>query len=165
MIPATGCSYSRQFSNDQPVAGIISNDHRANLVIAKAPGVTDNVSKKDRIVGEAKFLRAWAFFELVSQWGDVPMYTTPIESSTGFKGKEPAANIYALIISDLTDAAAKLPTSYSGNDRGRVTKGAANAMLGRVNMQKGDYAAAKTALLAVYNSGLYSLVNLSLIHI
>ena len=133
--------------------------NRANLVITKAPGVTDNVALRDRVVGEAKFLRAWAFFELVSQWGDVPMYTEPIESSTGFKGKEPAANIYTLIISDLTDAAAKLPTSYSGNDRGRVTKGAANALLGRVNMQKGDYAAAKTALLAVYNSGLYSLVN------
>lgn len=133
--------------------------NRANLVITKAPGVTDNVTLRDRVVGEAKFLRAWAYYELVSQWGDVPMYTEPVTSSTGFKGKEPAANIYTLIISDLTDAAAKLPTSYSGNDRGRVTKGAANAMLGRVNMQKGDYAAAKTALLAVYNSGLYSLVN------
>ena len=76
---------------------------------------------------------------------------------TGFKGKAPAANIYALIISDLTDAAAKLPASYSGADLGRATKGAANALLGRVKMQKGDYAAAKTALLLVHNSGLYTL--------
>lgn len=132
--------------------------NRANLVLSKAPGVTDNVTLRDRVVGEAKFLRAWAYFELVSQWGDVPMYTEPINSSTAFKAKEPAANIYTLIISDLTDAASKLPNSYTGNDLGRVTKGAANAMLGKVNMQKGDYAAAKIALLAVYNSGLYSLV-------
>lgn len=153
-------------ANPQPGNGAIGDNwtadyqmiNRANLVLAKAPGVTDNVALRDRVVGEAKFLRAWAYFELVSQFGDVPMYTEPVVSSTGFKGKEPAANIYALIVSDLTDAATKLPPSYSGSDIGRATKGAANALLGRVNMQKGDYNAAKTALLAVYNSNLYDLV-------
>ncbi|HET6993624.1 MAG TPA: RagB/SusD family nutrient uptake outer membrane protein, partial [Chitinophagaceae bacterium] len=124
--------------------------NRANLVLSKAPGVTDNTALRDRIVGEAKFLRAWAYFELVSQWGDVPMYTAPVTSSTGFKGKEPSANIYTLIIADLTDATAKLPNSYTGSDLGRATKYAAYALLGRVQMQKGDYAAAKTALLQVY---------------
>jgi hypothetical protein len=131
--------------------------NRANLVLAKAPGVTDNTTLRDRLVGEAKFLRAWAYFELVSQWGEnIPMYTEPVTSSTGFKGKEPANTIYTLIVSDLTDAIAKLPTSYTGSDLGRATKYAAYAMLGRVQMQKGDYAAAKTALLQVY--GKFSLV-------
>jgi hypothetical protein len=132
--------------------------NRANLVLSKAPNVTDDVALRDRLVGEAEFLRAWAYFELVSQWGDVPMYTEPVTSPTGFKGKEPSANIYDLIISDLTDATAKLPASYSGNDLGRATKYAAYAMLGRAQMQKGDYAAAKTALLVIYNSGQFSLV-------
>lgn len=132
--------------------------NRANVVIAKGPGVTDNTALRDRLLGEAKFFRAWAYFELVSQWGDVPMYTEPVTSSTGFKGKETSANIYALIISDLTDAVAKLPDSYGSSDLGRATKWAANAMLGRVQMQKGDYNAAKTALLAVYNSNQFSLV-------
>ena len=131
--------------------------NRANLMIAKAPAVTDNTSLRDRLVGETKFLRAWAYFELVSQWGDVPLYTEPVASSTGFKGKSPAADIYTVIIADLTDAVAKLPASYSSSDNGRVTKGAANAMLGKVLMQKGDYAGAKTALLQVY--GKYSLVD------
>jgi hypothetical protein len=130
--------------------------NRANLVLSKAPNVTDNTSLRDRLIGEAKFLRAWAYFELVSQWGDVPMYTEPVASSTGFKGKEPSVNIYTLIIGDLTDAVAKLPTSYSGNDLGRATRYAAYALLGRVQMQKGDYAAAKTALLQVY--GKFTLV-------
>ena len=130
--------------------------NRANLVLSKAPGVTDNTALRDRLVGEAKFLRAWAYFELVSQWGDVPMYTEPVTSSTGFKGKEPSANIYTLIIADLTDAATKLPVSYSGSDIGRATKYAAYALLGRVQMQKGDYNAAKTALLQVY--GKFTLV-------
>ncbi len=130
--------------------------NRANLVLSKAPDVTDNVTLRDRVVGEAKFLRAWAYFELVSQWGEVPLYSEAVTSATGFKAKSPVDEIYALIISDLTEAAQKLPESYGAADNGRATKGAANAMMGRVQMQKGDYAAAKTALLQVYNK--YSLV-------
>jgi starch-binding outer membrane protein, SusD/RagB family len=133
--------------------------NRTNTVITKAPTVTDNTTLRDRVVGEAKFLRAWAYFELVSQWGPVPLYTEPVASPTGFKGKSSEADIYALVISDLTDAVAKLPASYDNANRGRATKGAANALLGRVQMQKGDYAAAKTALLQVVNSGLYSLTS------
>jgi starch-binding outer membrane protein, SusD/RagB family len=130
--------------------------NRANQVLAKAPGITDNTAMATRVAGEAEFLRAWAYFELVSQWGQVPVYTTPITSPTDFKGKSPIADIYNLIISDLTDAATKLPASYSASDNGRATSGAANALLGRVQLQKGDYAAAKAALLKVY--GKYSLV-------
>ena len=83
--------------------------NRANLVLAKAPDINDNTELRDRLVGETKFLRAWAYFELVSQWGDVPVYTEPIISSTDFKGKTAAAEIYTIIISDLTDAVQKLP--------------------------------------------------------
>src|SRR6188474_410977 len=74
--------------------------NRANQVIAKAPDVTDNTALRDRLAGEAKFLRGWAYFELVSQWGDVPLYTETVTSSIGFKGKSPAADIYAFIIKD-----------------------------------------------------------------
>ncbi len=130
--------------------------NRANLVLSKAPDVSDNIALRDRVVGEAKFLRAWAYFELVSQWGEVPLYSEAVTSATGFKGKSSVDEIYALIIADLTEAAQKLPESYGASDNGRATKGAANAMMGRVQMQKGDYAAAKTALLQVYNK--YSLV-------
>jgi starch-binding outer membrane protein, SusD/RagB family len=130
--------------------------NRANLILEKAPDVTDNTALRDRVVGETHFLRAWAYFELVSMWGDVPLYDSVITSATGYKAKSPAADVYALIISDLTAAAAALPASYGASDNGRATSGAANALLGRVEMQKGDYAAAKTALLNVY--GKYSLV-------
>jgi hypothetical protein len=131
--------------------------NRANLVIAKAPDVTDDIALRDVTVGEAEFLRAWAYFELVSMWGDVPLYTEPSTTAAGYKTQSPAADVYALIISDLTDAAAKLPTVQA--QLGRATKGAAYAMLGRVQMQNGDYAAAKTALLQDY--GKYSLVPFS----
>jgi starch-binding outer membrane protein, SusD/RagB family len=130
--------------------------NRANTIFSKAPGVTDNTTLRDQLVGEAKFLRAWAYFELVSQWGDVPLYTETVNSPTDYKAKSTAAEIYTLIISDLTEAAQALPETPA--QQGRVTNGAANALLGRVQMQKGDYAAAKEALLKVVNSGKYSLV-------
>ena len=136
-------------------AGSYQMINRANLVISKAPDVKDDPAARDVIVGEAEFLRAWAYFELVSMWGDVPLYTEPVTTATGFKTQSPAADIYKQIISDLTDAAAKLPTGQSKD--GHATKDAANTLLGKVNMQKGDYAAAKTALLQVY--GKYVLVD------
>jgi len=128
--------------------------NRANLVISTGPNINDNVALRDITVGEGEFLRAWAYFELVTMWGDVPLYTEPVASASDYKGKSPAADIYSLIISDLTDAAAKLPDAAS--QQGRATKGAAYALLGRVQLQNGNYDAAKEALLKVY--GKYSLV-------
>jgi hypothetical protein len=129
--------------------------NRTNVVITKGADVTDDPAARDVVIGEAEFLRAWAYFELVSMWGDVPIYTEPVTTVTGYKAKSPAADVYALIISDLTDAVAKLPDIHSKD--GRATKDAANFLLGKVQMQKGDYAAAKTALLQVY--GKYTLVD------
>jgi len=129
--------------------------NRANLVIQKGPGVKDDPASAAAIVGEAEFLRAWAYFELVTMWGDVPLYKEPVTNVTDYKAKSPAADVYALIISDLTDAAARLPTSHSTD--GRATSDAANFLLGKVLMQKGDYSGAKTALSKLY--GKYTLVS------
>jgi starch-binding outer membrane protein, SusD/RagB family len=126
--------------------------HRANTVIENGPGVTDNTSLRDRCVAEAKFLRAWAYFELVSQWGPVPVYKETVKSPEGYQPRSKEEDIYAFIIQDLTEAAAVLP-GRSATDKGRATHAAANALLGRVLMQKGDYAAAKTALLKIPTSG------------
>jgi len=133
--------------------------HRANVVVASGPNVTDNEELRDRLVAEAKFLRAWAYFELVSMWGPVPLYTAPVTETDQFKPRAPESEVYAQIILDLQDAAAVLPSSYTGGDLGRVTNGAANAMLGRVYMQQHDYASAKTHLLKVYNDSQYGLLD------
>jgi starch-binding outer membrane protein, SusD/RagB family len=132
--------------------------HRSNTVIANGPNVMDDDALRDRCVAEAKFWRAWAYFELVSVWGPVPIYSEPVKSPSDFQSRAAEADVYALIKQDLTDAAAILPASYTGANLGRVTKGAANAMLGRALMQSGDYSGARTALKAVENSGEYSLV-------
>ncbi|RYY25956.1 MAG: RagB/SusD family nutrient uptake outer membrane protein [Sphingobacteriaceae bacterium] len=125
--------------------------HRANTVTDNAANVTDNAALVTRLVGEAKFLRGWAYYELASQWGSVPIYTTTVKSPDQYQPKSPAANVFAQAAKDLQDAAAALPgkSTYGATDLGRATSAAANAMLGRVLMQTGDYAGAKTALLKV----------------
>jgi tetratricopeptide (TPR) repeat protein len=129
--------------------------HRANTVTDNASRVTDNAAVRDRVVGEAKFLRAWAYWELVSQWGGVPLYTTTVKTADGAQPRATVASVYAQIIKDLTDASTALPgkSGYAGTDIGRVTKSAAYALLGRAYMQMGDYQSAETALLKIPTSG------------
>lgn len=140
--------------------GLYSMIHRSNTVIENGPNVTDNPGSRDRTVGEAKFLRAWAYFELVSQWGGVPLYITPVKTPSDYKGRAAVADVYAQIVKDLQDAAAVLP-GKSSTDKGRATASAANMLLGRVLMQNGDYAGARTALLKIPTSGAdgYALTN------
>lgn len=133
---------------------------RTNVVTDNAPNVTDNAADKNETVGEAKFLRGWAYFELVSMWGGVPLVTAVPKSPAAFQPRASVDAVYAQIIQDLTDAAAVLPAK-SATDKGRATASAANAMLGRVLMQKGDYAGAKAAFLKIPTTGPdgYSLTN------
>ncbi len=134
--------------------GLYRMINRANLVISKGPVVNDDTNKRDRIVGEAKFLRAWAYFELVSQWGKVPVYTLPVFNPTDFAGLSEISNIYDLILKDVSDAIIALPSTPT--QLGRATKDAAYVLGARAMMQKGDYGNAKNYLLKVY--GKYSLV-------
>ena len=129
--------------------------HRANTVIGASSLGKDNAALTAQSVGEAKFLRAWAYNELVTQWGAVPLYTSVVAGIADFKPRAKVEDIYAQIIKDLTDAAAVLlaKSGYSAADQGRVTNAAANALLGRVNMQKGDFVAAETALLKIPTTG------------
>jgi tetratricopeptide (TPR) repeat protein len=122
------------------------------VVTDNAPNVTDNVADKNESVGEAKFLRAWAYFDLVSMWGGVPLVTTVPKSPNDYKPRASVSEVYAQIVQDLKDAAAVLP-GKSATDKGRATASAANAMLGRVLMQQGDYAGAKAAFLKIPTSG------------
>lgn len=126
--------------------------HRANTVLDNAPNVKDNSALVNKTVGEAQFLRGWAYYDLASQWGSVPIYTTTVKSPTDYKPKSPASDVFAQAIKDLQAAAAVLP-GKSGTELGRATASAANAMLARALMQTGDYAGAKTALLKIPTTG------------
>lgn len=108
---------------------------RANNVIANVPGVSMDESLRIRIIGEAKFIRAYNYFNLVNVFGKVPLKLLPqLTQAAIHVPLSEVSVIYQQIESDLNDAAMVLPVSYSGGDVGRITRGAALAMLGKVSL-------------------------------
>lgn len=128
---------------------------RANYVIQKVHGI-EGLDKglADRYVGEAKALRALFYYNLVTCFGDLPLLTEPITlEESKIMERTPESEIWALIISDLKDAASVLPDTYaSSDDLGRTTKGFANAMLSRVYLWTKEYDKAVQAAQAVISS-------------
>lgn len=135
--------------------------HRANVVIDKSAASTATLTPaiSNQAVGEAKFLRAWAYFELVSLWGGVPLYKTYVTSLAASAPRSAEADVYAFIVSDLKAAQEVLPATYDASNQGRATKGAAQMLLARVYMQQGDYTNAKAELQKIISSGTYQLVD------
>lgn len=121
-----------------PAPGILY----ANIVLEKVPTITMDEVLKDRILGEAKFLRAYYYFILVRFFGDVPLILKPQGPGDDLRpSRAPKELVYAQIIKDLTEAIDQLPTreEYSGEDIGRVSKGSAKGMLARVYLMLGQW--------------------------
>ncbi|MDB4914788.1 MAG: RagB/SusD protein [Gemmatimonadetes bacterium] len=150
--------------------GAYSIINRANGVIARVPGITMDATLRDRIVGEARFLRALNYFNLVRLFGGVPLETVETTSLDSLqKPRATTAEVYALIIQDLTDAIKVLPkaSTYGSSDVGRASRGAAKSLLAKVYIQRAgagggaatDYQSALTLLQDVDASEGYSLVS------
>ncbi|MCF8357882.1 MAG: RagB/SusD family nutrient uptake outer membrane protein [Prolixibacteraceae bacterium] len=133
--------------------------HRANAVIEKGPQIEDidAALQKERIA-EAKFLRAWAYYYLVVNWGKIPIYTETAKTPDDAKPLSEESEVYELLETDLKAIQGDLKELHSGNDLGRATKGAAQLLLARVLMHQGKYADARTILESIYNSKNYVLV-------
>ena len=134
--------------------------HQANQVItnvtaASAP-VTD--AMKTRVLGEARFLRAMAYFDLVVLFGGVPLMEDYATALGEDKPRASVDEVYALIISDLEAAISGLPlkSGYDAANIGRANKQAAQGLLARAHMQQGNYNLAKPLLEAIINSGEFS---------
>lgn len=117
---------------------------KANVAIDKIPGIDfgSNTALKERYIGEAKFNRAFIYFNIVRLWGDVPLITKNqnyVKATDYYIAKSSTAEIYAQIEQDLTEAAAVLPASYVGGDIGRATAGAAKALLAKVYLIKASF--------------------------
>lgn len=131
--------------------------YRANNVINK---VDDATTLRKRLIAEAKFLRALNYLDLVTLWGDVPLVTkeiSPSQFTTTPRAKK--EDVYALIVKDLQDAISVLPekSAYSGAEKFRASKGAAQALLGRAYLYQQKWTEAATQLSAVISSGQYGL--------
>lgn len=131
--------------------------HRANIVIGKSEDIEMNEALKKRLVAEAKFLRAYAYYYLNVNWGKVPIYTEVVESPNGTKAPAEESDLYTLLETDLTAIQNDLDWVYTDNDAGRANKGAAKLLLARVLMHQGKYADARTVLLDIYNNGPFEL--------
>jgi len=107
---------------------------RANVLLAKLPAVPMEEALKERYAAEAKALRAYYYFHLVTMFGEVPFYTTNLTSDQFYTiEKSQTSIIYAQIEQDLTQAIEALPPSLDlANEAGRFSKGAAQALLGKV---------------------------------
>lgn len=102
--------------------------HRSNTVIRNVENMPISRETIDRVTGEAKFLRAMAYFRMLNCWGGVPYYDETCDINREFSNlKSPrssAEEIRGHIIDDLTEAIEKLPVSWEAADLGRATKGA-----------------------------------------
>lgn len=118
---------------------------RANQVITNVATIefTDANQKKD-IIAQAKFLRGMYYFNLAVMFDNVPLVLEPSKPDDTPK-LNTEAEVWAQVKKDFTEAAADLPETRSNNDKGRPTKGAALAYLGKANMQTGNWAEAATA--------------------
>ena len=130
---------------------------RTNVVIENLPDIEMDENLKSRYLGEARFLRALYYFDLVRAFGGVPIVTStnpPIQLP-----RASASEVYTLIEEDLTFAVSALPSKgeYAASDFGRATSGAAQSLLGKVHMYQNDFEAAEPLLLSVINSGEYGL--------
>ena len=139
-------------------AGYYTGVFRSNLAVERIPDVPEmDEQLRSRLIGEAQFLRAYYYFNLVRWFGDVPLILEPFPEGLEIP-RTPRDEVYAQIEADLRDALAVLPASYSGVDVGRATSGAAQALLAKVALTRGNFQMAADNALAVINSGRYALL-------
>jgi hypothetical protein len=136
--------------------------YRCNQVLANVPNIPTgtatgqmNPTLQKRVLAEARFLRALSYFNLVSLYGNVPLALVPAPTLNTVFPQANEAQVWEQVISDLQAAQADLPTTYTGSDVGRATKGAALTLLGRAYMQNRRWADAQAQFAQVIGLGIY----------
>ncbi len=133
--------------------------YRCNLVIKNVPEAPVSDALKMKVVAEAKFLRAFAYFELVRNFGDVPLLLEPLTVNDPKQVRVASTLIWKQIEQDLNDASSVLPerSEQSAVDVGRATKGAALAYLVKAYVYQEKWSDAETLAEQVIGSGEYNL--------
>lgn len=129
---------------------------KTNAVLQRIDGATIDASLKSSLKGQAEFLRAFYYFDLVQYFGGVPLHLKEVSTvSEAALPRSSAADVYKQIIADATDAANLLPATQT--PKGQATKGSAKMLLGYVYMTLKQYADAEKVLREVTTLG-YSLL-------
>ncbi|MBD0833409.1 RagB/SusD family nutrient uptake outer membrane protein [Aestuariibaculum sediminum] len=114
---------------------------RANVVLEKVPEIDMDESLKNRVLGEAKFIRALNYYNLTMTWGDLPIYDFVPTATTESLPRSPKSEVVAFIEQDLKDAINLLPdaSDYAPADVGRASKGSAQGLLARLYANLGRW--------------------------
>ncbi|MBW3128058.1 RagB/SusD family nutrient uptake outer membrane protein [Hymenobacter profundi] len=131
--------------------------NRANAVIKYVPTITMDEARRKQILGEAYFLRALHYYNLVKLYGGVPLRLDPTESGEQSVVALPRATVeavYTQIVADLTAADGLVPAVNAN----RVTNGAVNSLLTKVYLTQRQWGPAVTAANKVISTGKYSLL-------
>lgn len=131
---------------------------RTNQAITHIPDITMDATLKARLLAETRFIRAISYFDLAYFFGRVPLILVEPGPTTRAAQATQDQTI-AQVITDLQAAIPDLPITYSGTDKGRVTKGAAQALLARVYMHQRKYTEASALFTTIISSNQYSLVS------
>jgi len=133
--------------------------YRANVVLKHIPDMAIDATLKNRILGEARFIRAWFYYNLVTMFGGVPLADRVLPPSEYNMPRASADAVWNLINQDLAFAITALPTKsqYPAADIGRATKGAAQALLAKAYLWQNKFAEALSLTNAIINSGEYQL--------
>jgi len=131
---------------------------KCNNIIENIDRASENASQEvmDQVIGQAKFLRAYWYSQLIVFFGDVPLVKETLGLEDNKTPRTPKNEIVDFLLTELDEAAQKLPESWGGGDKGRATKGAALALKSRVALVAGRYDIAVDAAEQVMDLG-YSL--------
>jgi len=136
--------------------------YRANVLLSKLDGAKMNEALRERFRAEAYVLRAYYYFDLVRLFKNVLLFTAPVSPADVFNVEQASPEaVYAQIEADLTAAIPNLPLTVVIEENGRITKGAAQAMLGKVILtQNVESRMMEAANLfeAIHTSGVYQLL-------
>ncbi len=131
----------------------------ANWVIEKVPTIKMDPTRRDAIVGEALFLRAYYHFLLTKNFRDVIIKTSPSKDESAIAlSTSLQADVFKQIYKDLDDAIAKLPSYSASSPEGRPAKEVAIGLYAKAALYAGDWALAKDKATLVINSGKYTLM-------
>jgi len=132
---------------------------QCNLVLDNLEKISFNELTKNRIMGEALFLRSYYYFLLTQVFGDVPMYlkVTPPDQLKIAKSTKDV--IYAQILKDCEKAATLLPINHTADNIGRATKGAALALAAKTSLYQKDYIKVITYVSEIKALNVYKLIS------
>lgn len=171
---ATDNAYSKNFDGWHdalslkmtPNNGILTNVWNAGYKkIAKCNNFLENIGKADmdeikkrEMIAEVRFIRAYQYFWLTNFFGDIPLVTKVLDFNTAnHLTREPKTSIISFLYKELSESAVDLPTTRIASQKGRVVRGAALAMKGRLLMSEKAWSEAATTFKQIIDMGVFKI--------